>query len=269
MTLRDLTPLTAGTRVGLGDRDADIEDAGSRPALEAERDALRSRLSELQEVFFADGRRALLVVLQGRDTSGKDGAIRHVFGAMNPLGVRVTSFRKPTTDELAHDYLWRVHRAAPERGMIGVFNRSHYEDVLVVRVHELVPEAVWSRRYDQINAFEQHLVECGTVVVKFMLHISRKEQADRLRARLDDPTKNWKFNAGDLGERAKWDEYTSAYEDALARCSTPAAPWYVVPADRKRVRDVLIARTLVRVLEGLDSKFPPADPEVLALRDTI
>jgi PPK2 family polyphosphate:nucleotide phosphotransferase len=268
MTLSDLTPVPPGHRVELTDAGA-AEAADAKDALKAELDRLRTRLGELQEVFYADGRRALLVVLQGRDTSGKDGTIGHVLGGMNPLGVRVTSFRKPTTEELAHDYLWRVHRAVPERGMIGIFNRSHYEDVLVVRVHELVPEAVWSRRYDQINAFERHLTECGTVIVKFMLHISRAEQAQRLRDRLDDPTKNWKFNAGDLAERARWDEYTRAYEDALSRCSTAEAPWYIVPADRKRVRDVLVARTLVRVMEGLGAQYPQAAAEVLALKEKI
>jgi len=269
MTLSNLAPVPPRGSVTLTDEGADPGDAGPKDALEGELEALRTKLAELQEVFYADGKRALLVVLQGRDTSGKDGTIGRVFGGMNPLGVRVTSFRRPTTDELAHDYLWRIHRAVPERGMIGIFNRSQYEDVLIVRVHQLVPESVWSRRYDQINAFERHLTECGTVIVKFMLHISRAEQAQRLRDRLDDPTKHWKFNAGDLGERERWDEYTKAYEDALSRCSTAEAPWYVVPADRKRVRDVLVARTLVRVMEGLGAKYPRADAEVLALKDTI
>ena len=269
MTLQDLAPLAPGARVSLTDAAAKVDRAGSGDALETELEDLRGRLSDLQETFYADGSRALLVVLQGRDTSGKDGVIRHVFRGVNPLGVRVTSFRKPSDVELAHDYLWRVHSAAPERGMIGIFNRSHYEDVLVVRVHELVPADVWARRFDQINDFERHLSECGTVLVKFMLHISREEQAERLRARLEDPTKNWKFNAGDLGERDYWDDYTKAYEEALSRCSTAHAPWYVVPADRKRVRDVLIARTLVRVLEGLGSTYPAADPDVLALKEKI
>ena len=204
-------------------------------------------------------------MLQGRDAAGKDGLVRKVFGPLNALGCAVTSFKRPTELELAHDYLWRVHREVPQRGMIGVFNRSHYEDVLVVRVHNLVPEEVWSRRYDQINNFEKMLTENGVTIVKFMLHISKKEQKERLLKRLDDPTKNWKFNPGDLDERKLWDRYTEAYRDALSRCSTSWAPWYVVPADRKAARDALAAEVLVRTLERLDPQFPRVGPEVIAL----
>ena len=230
---------------------------------------LTERLDELQHALFAEGKRALLIVLQGRDTGGKDGVIRHVFGPLDAQGVTVTGFKVPTPLELRHDYLWRVHQAVPPRGMIGVFNRSHYEDVLVVRVHELVPEAVWRPRYEQINAFEHLLVTNGVTILKFFLHISRDEQRERLLARLDDPTKYWKFSAGDLGERERWDAYTAAYEEALTRTSTPEAPWYVVPADKKYLRDILVARVIVETLERLDPKYP-GPPEGLAeLREAL
>jgi PPK2 family polyphosphate:nucleotide phosphotransferase len=224
-------------------------------ALEAV-ERLGARIDALQDALYAEGRRALLIVLQGRDTSGKDGTIRKVFGPLDPLGIVITSFKAPTPLELAHDYLWRVHQAVPPQGTIGVFNRSHYEDVLVVRVHELVPESVWRPRYDQINAFERLLTENGVTILKFFLHISRDEQRERLLARLDDPTKYWKFSAGDLGERDRWDAYTAAYEEALARTSTRDAPWYVVPADKKYVRDLLVAQIVVDTLERMDPKYP-------------
>ena len=188
---------------------------------------------------------------------------------VNPQGVRVTAFRKPTEEELAHDFLWRVHHAVPPRGVIGLFNRSHYEDVLVVRVNGLAPRAVWDDRYQRINEFEAHLAASGVVVVKFFLHISREEQRVRLIERLEDPRKNWKFNEGDLKERAQWDAYTEAYEAALSRCSTAEAPWYVVPANRNAVRNVLVARTVLRTLERIAPVFPPATREALELRATI
>jgi PPK2 family polyphosphate:nucleotide phosphotransferase len=263
-------PVLEGAAPALDDAEAaPPEGAPGKAALREERDALHARLAELQTRLFAESRRAVLIVLQGRDAAGKDGTVRKVFDGLNPQGVTVTGFRQPTRTELAHDYLWRVHLAAPPRGMIGIFNRSHYEDVLVARVHRLVPEEEWGRRYRQINDFERMLVENGTSVLKFFLHVSRKEQAERLRARLDDPTKNWKFDPGDLAERALWGEYRAAYRDALARCSTESAPWYVVPADSKRVAHVLVLRAVVRTLERLDPRYPPADPEVMRLKGKI
>lgn len=224
--------------------------------LEEKIEKVTKRLGELQSVFYADGRHALLIVLQGRDASGKDGVVRTVFDACNPQGVRVNSFKVPSALELSHDFLWRVHQVVPERGMIGVFNRSHYEDVLVVRVHQLVPKDVWSKRYDQINEFERILSENGVVILKFYLHVSRDEQRRRLIERIDDPTKNWKFNAGDLDERKLWSEYTRAYRDALKKCSTPWAPWYLVPGDKNKARNYLIAKRVVATLEGLNLEYP-------------
>src|SRR5215212_55135 len=190
----------------------------------------------------ARGMRSLLVILQGMDTSGKDGTIRAVFNATGPLGVHVRAFRQPSEEERAHDFLWRVHHACPPRGTIGIFNRSHYEDVLVVKVRQLASTAVIEARYEQINAFEKMLVENGTTILKFMLHISKEEQAERLQERLDDPKKNWKFSPGDLDDRERWDDFQAAYETMLHRCSTRWAPWHVVPADRKWVRNAVIAR---------------------------
>ena len=218
--------------------------------------ALHERLRERQALLAADGTRAVLVVLQGRDTSGKDGTIRDVFTATNPQGVRVAAFAAPSTLERQHDYLWRVHAAVPPRGVIGIFNRSHYEDVLAVRARGLAPEAVWSRRYHHIAEFERMLVDEGTLVLKFFLHISRDEQAERLRKRLAQPEKHWKFDEKDLEDRLRWGAYTAAYRDAFRHTSTPWAPWYVVPADSKKVRNYLVAATLVRALERLPLEPP-------------
>jgi len=222
----------------------------------------QSRLQELQQRLYADGSQALLIVLQGMDTGGKDGAIRHVMGAFDPQGVLVTSFKVPSAEELAHDYLWRIHKAVPGKGMVGIFNRSHYEDVGVVRVKNLVPETVWRKRYEQINAFEQTLAENGTTIVKFFLHISPEEQAERLRERQVRPDKQWKFNPGDLADRKLWPAYMEAYSEALSRTHTPRAPWYVVPADRKWFRNVVISEVLLAVMEGMDLSYPAPDPEV-------
>ncbi len=217
-------------------------------------------LEELQELLYAEDKHRILVVLQGMDTSGKDGTIRHVFEGVNPQGVRVASFKVPTREELAHDYLWRVHKQVPGNGQIVIFNRSHYEDVLVVRVHALAPESVWSRRFDQINNFERMLAEEGTTIVKFFLHIDLDEQKERLQARLDEPHKRWKFNLADLRERKRWSEYIRAYEDVLSRTSTDWAPWYIVPANRKWFRNLVVGRTLVDLLESLEMQYPrPAE----------
>jgi len=217
---------------------------------------LNEKLQELQELLYAEGKHKVLVVLQATDTGGKDGAIRRVFDGVNPQGVKVASFKVPTAEEMAHDFLWRVHKVVPANGEMVIFNRSHYEDVLVVRVHDYVPKTVWSKRYDQINEFEKLLAESGTTIVKFFLHISKDEQKERLQARLDDPTKHWKFSLGDLGERKLWDDYQVAYEDALNKTSTEFAPWYVVPANRKWYRDLVISKVLVETLEGLKMEYP-------------
>ena len=223
---------------------------------------IRKQLVDLQERFYAWDKRSLLLVLQAMDTGGKDGAIEHVTKGLNPQGVCVHSFKVPTPQELAHDYLWRVHQVTPARRMIGVFNRSHYEDVLVVRVHNLVPPAVWQKRYEQINAFESLLASSGTTILKFYLHITKDEQARRLQARLDDPNKRWKFSKGDLKERLLWDDYMAAYTDALNRCSTPHAPWFVVPANHKWYRDIVIANILLETLQELDPQFPPPEDDL-------
>ncbi len=226
------------------------------------RAALRGDLAtvhELQTRLFAEGTRSLLVVLQAMDAGGKDGVLRNVLTGLNPAGVEVTSFGVPTDLELAHDYLWRVHDAGPSRGRIGVFNRSHYEDVLVVRVKHLVPASHWRKRYDHINRFERMLVDEGTAIVKLFLHISSEEQRSRLQDRLDSPDERWKFRLGDLDDRRLWPQYMDAYRDALARTSTAHAPWYVVPGDRKWVRNLAVAHVLRDALEHLDPQYP--EPE--------
>ncbi|MEO6435101.1 MAG: polyphosphate kinase 2 family protein [Tepidisphaeraceae bacterium] len=230
----------------------DKEDAAPATAKNLE------KLDVLQEVLYAQSKYALLVVFQAMDCGGKDGAIEHVFSSVNPQGCHVANFKHPTPLELAHDFLWRIHDPAPRHGMIGIFNRSHYESVLVERVHELVPEKVWKKRYDRINEFERLLYDERTVILKFFLHISKEEQKRRLEARLADKSKHWKFNIGDLKERERWDEYQVAYQDALEKCSTPCAPWYCVPADKKWFRNWVVSDTIVRTLKSLDLKFPPA-----------
>jgi len=215
-----------------------------------------ARLDELQYLMYAEHRHALLIVLQGMDAAGKDSTIRHVMSGFNPQGCRVTAFKTPTSEEADHDFLWRVHRAVPLKGDIAIFNRSHYEDVLVARVRTLVPKEVWSRRYEQINQFEALLTENGVTIVKLFLHMSKDEQMQRFAARLEDPTKQWKLAPGDFEDREYWDDYMAAYEDALARCSTDAGPWYIIPADRKWVRNLAVSQILVETLEALKMKFP-------------
>jgi PPK2 family polyphosphate:nucleotide phosphotransferase len=222
-------------------------------------DGLNDRLEALQESMYATGRHKLLVVLQAMDAGGKDGTIRNVFDGVNPQGVKVASFKRPTELELAHDYLWRVHAKAPATGEIVIFNRSHYEDVLVVRVNNLVPEERWQKRYDHINDFERRLADEGTTILKFYLHISPDEQKERFQARLDDPTKHWKFSAGDLEVRKQWAEYQAAYEAVLSRTSTDWAPWYVIPANRKWYRNLLITQILIDTLEGMDLSHEKPD----------
>jgi PPK2 family polyphosphate:nucleotide phosphotransferase len=228
---------------------------------------LREKISALQEVFYAERRRSLLLVFQAMDTGGKDGAIKNLCAGLSPAGVRVTAFKVPSQEELDHDFLWRAHTATPGKGMIGVWNRSHYEDVLIVRVHKLATKKVWKARYDQINAFEKILTDNGTVLMKFMLHISKDEQKKRLQARLDDPEKRWKFNPNDLKERRLWDKYQQAYEDAINCCATGYAPWYIVPANHKWARNVAIAEQVLAVLKEMDPRYPKLafDPKAVEI----
>ena len=213
----------------------------------------------LQDRLYAEGKHSLLVILQGMDTSGKDGTVRGVFNATGPMGVTVQPFRKPCGEELMHDYLWRAHLAAPRKGTIGIFNRSHYEDVLIAKVRKLAPHSELENRYEQINAFEKMLVENGTVIVKFMLHISKAEQGKRLQERLDDPDKRWKFQAADLDDRKDWKEYMHAYETMLERCSTLHAPWHVIPADHKWARNIAVANIVHDALRQLNPQYPQPD----------
>jgi PPK2 family polyphosphate:nucleotide phosphotransferase len=240
--------LAEGKRVSLDHFDPRHTGDFHKSTAEARLLGLQTELGELQELCYAAQHHAVLIVLQGMDTSGKDGTIKKVMDSVNPQGCQVTAFKTPSPLELSHDFLWRVHGLCPERGMFGIFNRSHYEDVLIVRVHGLVPEAVWRKRYDQINEFEQLLAENQTIIVKFFLHISKEEQAERLREREMDKDKRWKLNPGDYQERQRWDEYMRAYEDVLTRCATAHAPWYVVPGDHKWFRNLAVARTLVDIL---------------------
>ncbi len=217
---------------------------------------LNAELELLQEQLYAEGKRRLLIVLQAMDTGGKDGAIRAVFEGVNPQGVKVASFKTPTPVELSHDYLWRVHQQIPGKGEIVIFNRSQYEDVLVVRVHNLAPEEVWSKRYQHIREFERLLADEGTTILKFYLHIDLEEQAERFLARVEDPTKQWKFNPGDLDERARWDDYMKAYEDMLNQTSTAWAPWYIIPSNKKWYRNWLISKIVIKTLKNLDMRYP-------------
>ena len=250
-----LSRVNASDDAGFKDKD----DARKRLAADLE------RLRELQQLLYADGRFALLVVLQAMDTGGKDGTIRHVMSGLNPAGCVVTSFKAPSSEELSHDYLWRIHKAVPARGMIGVFNRSHYEDVLIVRVKKMVPREVWEKRYRQINEMERMLHENGVKILKFYLHISKGEQLRRLRARIDDKAKNWKFSEADLAERKLWSKYQAAFEDAINECSTSYAPWCVVPANKKWARDCIVARAMVKALEAMPLRWPKAKTDLSRL----
>ena len=250
--------IKAGSKVALKEQDPDDRSAsaGSREEDQKRLEELSRRLNQLQELLYAERKHGMLVVLQGMDTAGKDGTIRQVFRMVDPLGVRVTSFKVPTEEELAHDFLWRVHQRAPMRGEIVIFNRSHYEDVLVVRVHKWIDEAECRRRYRQINEFERWLAEQGLVVLKFFLHISKDEQKRRLQERLDQREKQWKFSVADLVERKLWHEYMKANEDALEATSSDWAPWYVVPANSKLNRNLVVSSVLVDALEGLKMRYP-------------
>jgi PPK2 family polyphosphate:nucleotide phosphotransferase len=235
---------------------------GGKSATAAASEVLAERLAELQDILWARQRERVLVVLQGMDTSGKGGTIEHVFGAVNPAGLRVTSFKAPTSSELARDYLWRIHANVPENGQIAVFDRSHYEDVLAVRVHGLVPEERWRRRFDHIVGFEQLLADEGTTIVKVLLHISRDEQKRRLESRLAETHKRWKFRLSDLDSRRQWDDYQAAFEDIVSRTATEHAPWHVVPADKKWYRNWAVATIVTGVLEGMDLTWPESEDDL-------
>jgi len=249
-------------RVDLSARDPDERLGFTKKEAAAALQKNIQRLQELQYLLYAEGRRTLLVVLQAMDAGGKDGTIRRVFGPLNPQGCRVTSFKRPTEHELAHDFLWRIHATVPEKGLIGIFNRSHYEDVLIVRVRKLVPKDVWQKRYKQINDFESILTANGVHILKFFLHVSKDEQLARLKKRLNDPRKYWKANPQDFTERAVWKDYIRAYEDALSKCNRPKAPWFVIPADNKWVRNLAVWEIVLKYLENLDMKLPDATFDV-------
>lgn len=250
-----------GTAISLAEIDPN-DTAGLKDKKDArdELKQIRKRISDSQERLWAEHRQSLLVVLQATDTGGKDGTIKHVFKGINPQGCRVWGFKEPSAEEADHDVLWRYHKRTPAKGMIAVFNRSQYEEVLIVRVKQLVPKEVWEQRYEMINQFEEILARSGTRIIKFYLHISKDEQKERLQARLDEPDKRWKFSKGDLDDRALWGAYQDAFEDAINRCSTTYAPWYVIPANHKWARDVMVARTVLKTLEEMHPQFPSEEP---------
>lgn len=227
---------------------------------------LQKRMDALQFQLYAEQKRSLLICLQAPDAGGKDGVVRHVIGSMNPQGCRVVPFKQPNAEELAHDFLWRIERQTPRQGEVVIFNRSHYEDVIVVRVHDLVPQKVWSQRYEQINAFERRLVANGTHILKFFLHISKEEQLERFKDRLDDPERHWKISEADYSERERWDDYQTAYEDAVSKCSTEAAPWFVIPSDHKWFRNLAISHIIVETMEKMGIKVPQATVDIADIR---
>jgi PPK2 family polyphosphate:nucleotide phosphotransferase len=257
MSYTKLFRVKPDSKVDLGNVDAGFTDKHeSHQHALPEIEEYTRKLHDLQYLLYAEGKHSLLICLQGRDAAGKDGTINHVLGAMNPQGCTVTGFKAPTREELAHDFLWRYHQHAPARGQVAVFNRSHYEDVLVVRVHSLVPKEVWSRRYEHINNFEKLLGDTDTHILKFYLHIDSDEELKRFKQRIDDPARNWKISEGDYAERPFWNAYTDAFEDALGKCSTEHAPWFIIPSNHKWFRNLVISRIVVETLESLDMKFP-------------
>lgn len=259
-------PLQVTPPIRLRDFDPDFHAHLDKDQTREQTTELCQRLAELQNLLYANANRAVLILLQGMDTSGKDGATKRLLEFVSPLAIQIANFKAPSAEELAHDFLWRIHQRVPRYGHIGVFNRSHYEDVLIVRVLKLQPERVWRARYAQINAFEKHLVGNRVILLKFFLHISKAEQAERLRERLEDKSKNWKFEQADLEMRAQWPQFQRAYEDALNCCSTPWAPWHIVPADRKWYRDYVIARTVVETLEKLKLQWPPPREDLARIK---
>jgi PPK2 family polyphosphate:nucleotide phosphotransferase len=259
--------IAPGSKVKLKKVDPSFSDGHESHESAAEEIAkYQKRLRELQDLLYAERKHSILICLQALDTGGKDGAINHVLGSMNPQGCRVAAFKQPSAEELAHDFLWRAHKVAPARGEVVIFNRSHYEDVLVVRVHNLAPKKVWSRRYDLINDFEKELVKHDTHILKFYLHISKEEQLERFKARLDDPSKHWKISEADYKEREYWDDYVDAYEEALSRCSTKHAPWFIIPANHKWFRNLAIARIVVEQMESLNMKYPEPTVDISHIR---
>ena len=259
--------LLVNSKFKLSDHDPDETDGfKSKAAAEAVLEKHREKLFELQQLMYGEAKHALLVVLQGMDAAGKDGTIGHIFTGVNPQGCQVTSFKKPTEEEMRHDFLWRVHRAAPPHGILGIFNRSHYEEVLVVRVHGKLGKKELKHRFDAINNFEELLARSGTTILKFFLNISKDEQKARLEERLDHPQKYWKVNPEDLKERGYWDDYMKAYDDALRHCSTKHAPWYVIPSNKKWYRNVIISQILIETLEGLKMKYPEAKTDIKKMK---
>lgn len=257
-----------GSAVRLDKVDAAFKDKheGQTSAL-GELEKYTQRLRELQYLLYAEGKRSLLIILQAMDAGGKDGTINHVLGNMNPQGARVYGFKVPSAEEAAHDFLWRIHQAAPHRGQVAIFNRSHYEDVLISRVHKTVPKKIWSKRYDLINDFEKNLAGNGTHILKFYLHISEDEQLRRFKQRIDDPARHWKISESDYGEREYWDDYTRAFEDALSRCSTAHAPWFVIPANHKWFRNLAVSQIVVETLESLNMEFPKPTVDIGEVRE--
>ena len=252
-----ITKVAPGQKINLNELDPNnTGDYDSKKAAKKQLKQYIERKAELQNVLYAEGKRSLLIILQALDAGGKDGTIRKIMSGVNPQGVNVSSFKAPTEEELDHDFLWRIHQEAPRRGMIRIFNRSHYEDVLIVRVHNLVPQAEWSKRYEHIDNFERLLVDSGTTILKFFLHISKDEQKERFQERLTLPEKRWKFNPADLSERARWDDYRQAYEAVFEQCSPEYAPWHIVPANKKWYRNLVISETIVKALEAMDLKYP-------------
>lgn len=264
MNYRNAFRVKPGHRVRLEDYDSSFDGKHEKKkSAKAKIEKLQERMDQLQFRLYAEQKRSLLIVLQAPDAGGKDGVVRHVIGAMNPQGCRVVGFKQPSAEELAHDFLWRIERQVPKKGEVVIFNRSHYEDVLVVRVHDLIPKKVWSRRYEKINAFEQNLLANGTHILKFFLHISKDEQLERFKDRLDDPERHWKISDADYTERTYWKDYEAAYEDALSRCSTKDAPWFVIPSDHKWYRNLAISEIIVDTLEkmGIETPKPTVDIE--------
>ncbi len=246
-----------GSKVKLDEIDPNYKgDHENKDDAQGELEKHAKRLSELQYLMYAENKRSLLIILQALDAAGKDGTINHVFASMNPQGCRVYAFKTPSAEELAHDYLWRIHQDTPRKGLVTIFNRSHYEDVLVVRVHNLVPKEVWSKRYDEINNFEKELVDNDTHIIKFYLHIDKEEQLSRFKQRLDDPERYWKISESDYAERVFWNDYQKAYEEAISKCSTDHAPWYIIPSNHKWFRNLAVSQILVDTLESLNMKFP-------------
>ncbi|HEY5529395.1 MAG TPA: polyphosphate kinase 2 family protein [Thermoleophilia bacterium] len=267
MKYPDMFRVEPGTRVKLSQIDPDYKgDDKDQSAVQDELAKLTKRLAELQYLMYAECKRSFLIVLQAVDGGGKDGTVNHVIASMNPQGATVQPFKVPSAEDLAHDYLWRIHKVTPAKGRVVVFNRSHYEDVLVVRVHGLVPPEVWSGRYDEINAFEKLLSDNGTHIIKFFLYIDKKEQLARFKQRLEDPAKQWKISESDYKEREFWDAYQNAYEDAISKCSTADAPWYIIPANHKWCRNVAISRILVATMESMGMQFPAPSVNIEEIR---